>query len=147
MRCMMHIRLPAAVLVGALCAAVAGCGGAKVDEGGRQSGAEAFASAVSEFDQRSYEPAAEHFTTAITQGGLNPDQYAEAAVKRAVCWGAAGEYDEALAELDKLLAGAPNLDQVQAARAFVLKKQGKSAEAAQALAAARRINRTIKEFQ
>lgn len=147
MQCQMLTRLHAVAIIGALCAAVAGCGGAKVDEGGRLSGAEAFAAAVGEFDQRSYEAAAEHFTTSITKGGLNPDQYGEAGVKRAVCWGAAGKYAEALAELDKLLAGAPNLDQVHAARAFVLKKQGKSAEAAQALASARRINRTIKEFQ
>lgn len=143
----MPSRHTAAALVGSICVAITGCGGAKIDEAGRLSGAEAFAAALTEFDGHSYEPAAEHFTVAIKQGALNPDQYGEAAVKRAVCWGAAGKYDEALAELDGLLAGAPNLDQVHAARAFVLKKQGKTGEAAQALAAARRVNRTIKEFQ
>ena len=57
-----------------------------------------------------------------------------------------GKFDEALALLTSLEQGAPNLDQVFAARAFVLKKQNKLAEANAALAKARQYNRTIKEF-
>lgn len=135
------------LLVWLACLAAVGCGGANVDESSRQTGAEAFAAATEEFDQRSYAPAAEHFGVAIQKGGLNSDQFAEALVKRAVCWAAEGKAPEALEELDKLEANAPNLDQVFAARSFVLKKQGKPGEANAALAKARQFNRSVKEFQ
>lgn len=126
---------------------MAGCGGPKVDSASRQTAAQEFALGVEAFDNRSYDEAAQHFTAALEQGGLNPDLYADAIAKRAVCYGAAARYDEALADLSKLEAGAPNLDVVYSARSFVLKKQGKVAEANAALAMARRFNRSVKEFQ
>lgn len=123
-----------------------GCGGSTGDSGSRQTAAQAAETARQEFDQRNYAAAAEHFTQAIDAGGLNSDLYVDAVLRRAVCYGAEGKFDEALADLSKIEQGAPNLDQLLAARAFVLKKMGKTVEANAAMAKARQINRTIKEF-
>jgi tetratricopeptide (TPR) repeat protein len=113
----------------------------------RKSTSETLQMGLDAFSHKSYGPAAEALTVAIDSTQLNSDQYVDAMIKRAICYGAEGKYDDALADLTKLEAGAPNLDQVFAARAFVLKKQGKVAEANAAMAKARQYNRTIKEIQ
>ena len=127
------------------CMILLGCG-SSASAPSRQEGAAALQSGLDAFAQKNYAAAAESLTNAIGSGVLNTDQYVEATLKRAMAWAAEGKYDEAIADLTKLEAGAPNLDQVFAARAFVLKKQGKVAEANAAMAKARQYNRTIKEF-
>ncbi len=136
----------ARVVLGLTLAHCAGCGDSGGDVGTRQSASIAYGAGVDAFAKKDYPAACELLTQALDQGGLNSDLYADAMVKRAVCYGAAGKFDEALADLTKLEAGAPNLDQVFAARAFVLKKQGKVAEANAAMAKARQYNRMVKEF-
>jgi hypothetical protein len=108
---------------------------------------QAYGEGLAAFNAKDRALAEQKFTTAIDAGGLNPDSYVDAAIKRAVCWGAASKFDEALAELAKLESGGGPLDQILAARSYILAKQGKAAEARAALAQARRYNRTVQEFK
>ena len=113
----------------------------------RRSAQEEFDAAMTAFDARDYATADAKLATALKLGGLHPDVYCEAAVKQAVCWAATGKTTEAISELDRLEPGAPNLDQIYAARSYVLAKQGKTAESRAALAKAKQFNRTVQEFK
>ncbi len=113
----------------------------------RETGSAAVAKGEAAFANRDYAAAGESLSAAVNDGVLNPDVYSSAAVKLVVCYGATGKFDEANALLAKLDAGAPNLDQVNAARAYVLAKQGKAAESRAALAKARQYNRSVQEFK
>jgi len=116
-------------------------------EDSRRAAYAAFNDAAERFSHGDYAAAEPKLVAALVDGVLNPDVYCEATAKLAVCRGAAGKYDEALAELDKLGPAAPNQAEIYAARSFILKKQGKLAEATAALARARRFDRTVKEFK
>jgi hypothetical protein len=99
------------------------------------------------FEQANYSAAAPDLELGVKSGGLSPDAYCSAAVKLAVCYAADGKFDEANTLLDQLERGAPNMDEVYAARSYVLKKQGKAVESRAALAKARQRNRAIQEFK
>jgi Flp pilus assembly protein TadD len=116
-------------------------------EDSRVSAYKANAEALVAFEAKDYATAEPGFVAAIESGVLNPDVYCQAVVRLAVCHGSAGKYDEALAELDKLGPAAGNQDEIYAARAFVLAKQGKAADARTALGKARQFNRSVQEFK
>jgi tetratricopeptide (TPR) repeat protein len=139
--------LAADLLVLSVMLMAVGCATKAQDPADREAAYKALDEGLNAFGQRDYATAEPKLTLALEKGALNPDSYGEAAVKRVVCWGAAGRYDEAYTELDRLEAGAPNLDQVAAARSYVLAKQGKAAESRAALAKARQYNRTVQEFK
>lgn len=129
-------------------AMVVGCG----DAGSQHADARTAAyAAVNEgnaaFNSRDYTSAEPKLASAIASQLLNPDVYCEASVRHAVCLGSARKFDEALAELDAIGPGAPNIDQIYAARSYVLAKQGKAAESRAALAKARQANRAVQEFK
>jgi tetratricopeptide (TPR) repeat protein len=125
-----------------------GCSSSDADNAAiRQSASDAYSAGIQAFDAKDYPKAVESFSVAISQGGLNPDSYTDAAVKLAVGYGATGKFDEAAQLLDNLERGAPELDLVYAARSYVLAKQGKLAESRAALAKARQYNRTVQEFK
>lgn len=117
------------------------------NEGARVNAYAANSEALQAFAAKDYATAEPLFAAAIEGGVINPDVYCQAVVRLAVCRGAAGQYDEALAELDKLGPAASNQDEIYAARAFILGKQGKAADARTALAKARQYNRTVQEFK
>jgi tetratricopeptide (TPR) repeat protein len=126
----------------------AGCGAPGSEYGDDRATAYAtYGEALTAFDAKDYATAEPKLAAAIEPRLLNPDVYCEAVVRLAVCWGATGKYAEALAELDTLGSQAPNQAEIFAARAFILGKQGKAADARMALAKARQINRTIQEFK
>jgi tetratricopeptide (TPR) repeat protein len=128
---------------------LAGCGGnagAKLEDS-RKAAYAAFNAAVEAFKSGDYAAAEPKLTEALDLHVLNPDVYCEATAKRAVCWGASGKYDEALAELDQLGPAAPNQAEICAARAYIFKKQGKPAQANAAMAQARKFDRNLKEFK
>lgn len=127
---------------------VVGCSypGEEVADVRRQAN-QAYADGLSAFDAKDRTLAEQKFTAAIDAGGLNPDSYMDAAIKRAVCWAAASKSDEALAELTKLESGGGPPDAIFIARSYVLRKQGKAAESRAALAKARQYNRTVQEFK
>jgi hypothetical protein len=136
------------MIIGLALLPVMGCGSnSEQHADSRQAAQAAYVEAKSAFDARDYAAAEQKFSAAIDLRGLGADDYCDALIRRAACWGVAGKYDEALASLHELEAGGGPTDLINVARAFVLKKQGKAGEAALALARARRINRTIKEFQ
>lgn len=129
-------------------ASVVGCSSpADKLEDVRRTAQEEFDAAMTAFNARDYAAAEAKLAAALKLGGLYPDLYCEAAVKQTVCWAAAGKTTEAMSELDRLEPGAPNLDQIYAARSYVLAKQGKVAESRAALAKARQLNRTVSEFK
>ena len=138
-------RRDAVLLIAAL---AAGCNSpADKLEDSRRTGQQLCNEGLASFAQKDFTTAEQKLTQAITQATLNPDTYSDVAVKRAVCLGAIGKADDAIAELQKLEAGAPNLDQIYAARSYVLAKQGKVAESRAALAKAKQFNRAVQEFK
>jgi hypothetical protein len=66
------------------------------------------------------------FAAAVTGGGLQPDFYCEALLQQADCESRLGNRDAALALLDRLAQGSPDLAQVNAARAAVKARQAES---------------------
>jgi tetratricopeptide (TPR) repeat protein len=102
---------------------------------------------VAAFNSNDRATALTKFTAALEGGGLNPDVACDARVKLAVCLAASGKYDEALATLEKVGAGAPNPDAVEAARSYIFKKQGNAAQSRAALAKARQYNPKVQEFK
>lgn len=107
----------------------------------------AYSEAVSAFNAKDYAKAEQSLNVALQPGGLMSDQYCDAVVKRAVCMASSGKVTEAAAELENLGLAATNLDALFAAKAYVLAKQGKTAESRAALAKARQYNRTVQEFK
>jgi tetratricopeptide (TPR) repeat protein len=67
--------------------------------------------------------------SALSNGGLNPDQLAEAYLLRARCYCASGELEKAQLDIDMADQGAPNPAKLHLTRGILLDKQGKSAEA------------------
>jgi Tfp pilus assembly protein PilF len=129
------------------CAAL-GCGSTSTEVvRSREASAAAANEGMQAFAARDYATAAAKLSAAIEGGGLNADSYSTAAVRLAVAYAQQGQFAEAEALLTKLEQGAPNVDEVLAARSLVFKKQGKLAESRAALAQARRLNRFVKEFK
>jgi lipopolysaccharide biosynthesis regulator YciM len=141
------MRLTWSIAISTAIISALGCGGTSESlVVSRETASAAVNEGQAAFDNRDYAAAADKLGIAVNSGMLNADIYSDAAVKLAVSYGATGKYNEALTLLTSMEQGAPNLDQVFAARAFVLKKQGKVAEANAAMARARQHNRMIKEF-
>jgi tetratricopeptide (TPR) repeat protein len=113
----------------------------------RKAASQDYNEALAAFSSGDRAAAEQKFTMVLERGGINPDLYCDAMLRRAVCWAAAGKFDEALADLQTLQAGGGPPDQILAARSYVLGKQGKAAEARAALAKARQYNRTVQEFK
>ncbi len=113
----------------------------------RRAASEAYNAGLTAFASKDYATAESSLTGALDGGGLNPDQFADTSIKRAVCWGATGKPTEALEALQQIESWGENLDAVYAARSYVLAKQGKLAESRAALAKARQYNRTVQEFK
>jgi tetratricopeptide (TPR) repeat protein len=127
---------------------VIGCGApGEEHEDVRRSAYTNYGEGVAAFESNDRATALEKLSAALEGGGLNPDAACDARVKLAVCLTGAGKYDEALATLEKVGAGASNPDAVEAARSYIYKKQGKAAESRAALAKARQYNPKVQEFK
>lgn len=139
---------PRWLLAFSLCALLLGCGypGEELEDA-RRTSQKNYEEALSLFASKDRASAELKFTAAIDGGGLNPDAYTDAAIKRAVCWGSDGKTDEALTMLQSLESGGGPPDLIETARSFILAKQGKAAESRVALAKARRLNPKVQEFK
>jgi hypothetical protein len=127
---------------------MAGCGSAGNEHGDARAAAyAAYNEATAAFKSKDYAAAEPKLASALESRLLNPDVFCEATVLRSVCLASTGKYDEATAALDSLGPGASNIDQIFAARSYILAKQGKLAESRAALAKARQANRTVAEFK
>jgi hypothetical protein len=126
-------------LISILC----GCGS------GTDGGQIAFSEAAVEnglkaFEQRDWEKAELELSTAIGNGGLQPD-IAETAIRSlAVSRVHLGKLAEAEADLQALEQGAMEMDLFWVANAELALKKGDSAAAKKALTEARKVNRAVK---
>lgn len=126
-----------------------GCGG------GRPADPEALADAQLSYDQAlneiesgNHAAALELLVTALAPGGgLPPDLYTDALIQRAVCYAREERFEDALADLSLAEQGVADLSTVHVARAFVYRKQGKSAEATAEMSAAKKINRKARSIK
>jgi tetratricopeptide (TPR) repeat protein len=132
----MFPRYHAAILC---CAVLAGCGDAEIVVQ-RQSSQAAFDAAVKAFESSHFSDAESQFNAAIDAGQLQPDQYFEAVVYRALSRAEIGQFGPALEDLDAITPHAPDLDRVHAARARVYLKQGERDRAAAEFQLAVKIN-------
>lgn len=106
----------------------------------------AFDEGVKAMESRDYQAAVQHFSVAIETGGLNADTYTEARICRAICLASTKQFSKAHADLDEIEPYAGNVEDVYAARALVLRLEGKKAAADQAVAKARKINPQVRKF-
>lgn len=143
-----HAKLYCCCSIGLAISLVGGCGSSGSEHGDDRAAAYANVNEASvAFNARDYSAAEPKLASALASKLLNPDVYCETTVRHAVCLGASGKYDEALVALDAIGAGASNVDQIEAARSYILAKQGKVAESRAALARARRLNPRVQEFK
>jgi tetratricopeptide (TPR) repeat protein len=123
--------------------AVVGCGPKPMEADVIASAQAAYTKAMDAYQQKNYAEAGELFTTAISGGGVNADQYGEALLARAVCRAKLGDYEGALADVDTAAQGADPA-QVHVTRSFIFAKQGRTSDANTELTAARRLNRSVR---
>lgn len=96
------------------------------------------------YQAKDYATAAEHFATAMAQGGLNADAFSDAGALRAECLIRTGKLSEAEALLMELDQGATNPAQVHNVRALLFKKQGKAPQAGEQQRLAKQLDPAIK---
>lgn len=137
---MNHLRAPWAAW---LLLVVLGCGAPSAPD---RSNAQAdFNAATEAFDQGNFAQAMQHYDAVVESVGLNPDQMAETYIRRAVCRAHTGDMAGAHADLDFMAEGGPT-ELVYSARAFVLRAEGRTSEAASMLAKARQLDRNVEVF-
>jgi len=136
------------ILLGFLAMPCAGCGGGSSKDAieSRQSAQKAYDDALQAIASKDYTTAKPLLDQAIDSGWLYVDMISSAYVNRAICSAAAGDFAAAHADLDEMEKGAPNLDEIFAARSYVLEKQGKTKAAKAAWSRARRMNRYVKKY-
>lgn len=126
-------------------AAVAGCGTSQRSADDARAASASYEEAVEAFNAGDAQVAADKLTSVI-EARLDPDQFGSAVVRRAVCYAKLGEFEKAHADLDRAAGGAPNVDEIHAARSYVLTKEGKQSEADKEWRKARQVNSTIAKF-
>lgn len=99
------------------------------------------------FNARDYAAAETKLAAALELGRTLPRSLLRSGGEAGGLLGRRGQDDGSHQRLDRLEPGTPNLDQIYAARSYVLAKQGKVAESRAALAKARQLNRTVSEFK
>ena len=142
----MHFKPLKAIIPALLALPIAGCGYGTSEDviEQRQAAQKAYSEALQAIASKDYTAAKTLLDHAIDSGKLHLDVLSPAYVNRAICSAAAGDFAAAHADLDAMEQGAPNLDEIFAARSYVLEKQGKSKEAKAAWSKARRMNRYVK---
>ncbi len=81
---------------------------------------------------------------AMTQGGLRPDQLAEAYLLRARCHSASGNLDSALADLEMAEQGAPNPSIWHFSRGIYFSAKGEATKSKSEFALARKLDPSLK---
>jgi Tfp pilus assembly protein PilF len=113
----------------------------------RMNSADSMRFGLESYASKNYADAHKHLTDALTIGGLHADAYAEVLVKRAVASAHLKQFDAALEDLDRASQGAPQMDVIHAARAFVFQCQGNREAATTEFAVAKRINPSIQAIE
>ena len=139
-------RLESALLVFALFAVLLVCAGCKDKAADPQifvSAQTALEEGLTAYKNKDYQAAVASFDQALAAGGLLPDLYSEALLKRAECNGRLGNFDLAHVDLDKAARGG-DMAEVHRVRSFVFQKEGRTTESKAELSKARQINAGIK---
>jgi len=127
--------------------ALVGCGESKQQVAEqRLSAQQAYDQANEAFASQDYQAAKTLYEQAVATGRLFGDLVGTARVKQAICLAKLDDLTAAHAALNELEQGAPNLDEIFAARSYVLAKQGKKKAAKVAWAKARRFNYSVKKI-
>jgi tetratricopeptide (TPR) repeat protein len=134
--------MAAAVVVGTCFST--GCGGNK-DETIRRSAQTSFDEGAAAIGRKDYAAAKDLLTQAIASG-LYPDLCDGALEMRAACHAALGDFTAAQSDIDQMQRGGADESLILAAKAFLLHKQGKAAEARLALQKAKRLNPKVLTF-
>ena len=144
----MSTKLPKILALALLAVPIAGCSTGTPEEviESRKAAQKAFDDALQAVSSKDFVAAKTLLDQAIDSGKLYHDAISPAHINRAICSAMAGDFESAHADLDKMERGAPNLDEIFAARSFVFQKQGKTREAKAAWAKARRVNRYVRKF-
>ncbi len=125
------------------CATIAGCGSGMSKSAVQET--QSAAEKAAELEQTGkYSEAIPLLDTAISNGGLNPDQLAEAYLSRSRCHSLTGKLAEAEQDLNTAEQGSPNPASFHFTRAILLLKQDKASESKAEFAKARRIDSTLK---
>lgn len=101
---------------------------------------QAFSQAQAAFEQKDHATALQKYNEAFQAGGLRSDMAAEVYINRAICHAELGNFAAAEADLQIAEQGAPQMDQVHAARGHVLYKKGDKKAAAEHFRTAQRLN-------
>lgn len=125
------------ILIIAGCGASGGSGQVALSEASVDAGMKAF-------DERRWEEAEQQLSTAIRNGGLQPDLAETAMRSLAVARIHLGKLEEAKSDLQQLQQGATEMDLFWLASAELALKQGDTAGARKAVAEARRSNPSVK---
>jgi len=144
----MLMKLLKFIVVALLALPIVGCSGGsseKVIES-RQAAQKSYDEALQAIANKDYASAKPLLDQALSSGRLYGDMISPAYISRAICSAAVGDFSAAHADLDEMEKGAPNLDDVFAARSYVLEKQGKTKAAKAAWSKARRMNRYVKKI-
>jgi tetratricopeptide (TPR) repeat protein len=121
-----------------------GCGSGGINKADMQSTQESAEKAIELEKSGKYAEALPLIDVAISKGGLNPDQLAEAYLLRARCHCAKGSLELAEADLASAELGSPNPASWHFSRAILFAKQKKIAESKSELAKAQRIDPKLK---
>jgi len=113
----------------------------------REVAGQAYDEALDAFQNRDFAGARELFTQAIEVDALHGDRIAPAHIMRAVSAAHEGDFAAAHDDLDRMEGGAPEMDQVHAARSFVFAQEGKANEARAAWNEARKFNPRVRQFE
>lgn len=129
--------------------AMVGCGGSPaIDADSLASAQQSYDQAIEAIGEGDHEAAATLLDAALEPGGgLPPDIYSDARIQRAVCFARLERFEEAHADLDVASQGAADMASVHVARSFVFKKEGKNADSASEMSAAKKINRKSKSIK
>lgn len=125
-------------------ALISGCGSSQLPESQVASSEQSVAAAVAAFTAGDATKAEQAATQAIDGGGLPVDLFVQALMVRAASRGVLGSFDTALADLDQAAQGAGEMDKVHALKSLVFSAKGDSQAAAQELAKAKELNKTLK---
>lgn len=132
------------VFLGLCLLVFAGCSGGGMSASQLQSAQEAFEKALECESNGKYADALPLVESAVSKGGLNPDQLSEAYLLRSRCYSIAGKTDLAEKDLSTAEQGSPSPSSYSFSKAILLAKQSKANESKAEFAKALKINPKLK---
>ena len=120
-----------------------GCSSEQIPSSSIAASQSSYDEGIAAFEASDFSTADAGLTNAISNSGLDPDQMADALLKRAVARKELGQLEEALADVAAAEPGAPDLSVVYQIRGNIRIAQGDLAAAKQNYAEAKKLNPRI----